>query len=148
MNKPLRIYLDNCCFNRPFDDQTQIRIRLETEAKLFIQEKIHNKEMELVWSYIVNLENLDNPFEFRKKSIHTWKPVSVLQIEENSNILNKAKELKEKGVKIKDSLHIACAIEGLCDYFFTTDDNLIKKMKESAEIKVLNPIEYVQKEQT
>ncbi|MFN0197095.1 MAG: PIN domain protein, partial [Planctomycetaceae bacterium] len=34
----MRIYLDNCCFNRPFDDQRQIRVRLETEAKLCIQQ--------------------------------------------------------------------------------------------------------------
>lgn len=31
----MRVYLDNCSFNRPFDDQTQIKISLETEAKLF-----------------------------------------------------------------------------------------------------------------
>ena len=29
-----RIYLDNCCFNRPYDDQSQPRIRFETQAKL------------------------------------------------------------------------------------------------------------------
>ena len=28
------IYLDICCFNCPFDDQSQTRIRFETEAKL------------------------------------------------------------------------------------------------------------------
>ena len=32
----LKLYLDNCCFNRPFDDQSQLLVRLETEAKLFI----------------------------------------------------------------------------------------------------------------
>lgn len=24
----MRLYLDNCCFNRPFDDQTQLKISL------------------------------------------------------------------------------------------------------------------------
>ncbi len=47
------IYLDNCCFNRPFDDQNQIRIRIETEAKLFIQENIITKRFRLAWSYIL-----------------------------------------------------------------------------------------------
>ncbi len=42
----MRIYLDNGCLNRPFDDQRQIRIRIETEAKLYIQEKIFNDEIE------------------------------------------------------------------------------------------------------
>ena len=31
-----RIYLDVCCLNRPFDDQNQPRIRLESEAILII----------------------------------------------------------------------------------------------------------------
>ena len=34
----MRVYLDNCCYNRPFDDQTQLKVRLETEAKLFVQQ--------------------------------------------------------------------------------------------------------------
>jgi hypothetical protein len=34
-----RIYLDVCCLNRPFDDQCQERIRLESEAILLILER-------------------------------------------------------------------------------------------------------------
>jgi hypothetical protein len=30
----IRVYLDNCCFNRPFDEQSNIQIKLETEAKV------------------------------------------------------------------------------------------------------------------
>ncbi len=26
-----RIYLDNCCFNRPYDDQAHLLVQLETE---------------------------------------------------------------------------------------------------------------------
>jgi hypothetical protein len=36
----MRLYLDNCCFNRPFDDQTQRKIALESEAKLYVQDEI------------------------------------------------------------------------------------------------------------
>jgi len=35
-----KIYLDNCAYNRPFDDKDQLAIRMETEAKLKIQEDI------------------------------------------------------------------------------------------------------------
>jgi hypothetical protein len=35
-----RIYLDNCCFNRPYDDQTILRNYLEAEAKTYIQLQI------------------------------------------------------------------------------------------------------------
>ena len=44
----MRVYLDNCMFNRPFDDQVQIRIRLESEAKLYVQDKIKSKGIELI----------------------------------------------------------------------------------------------------
>ena len=44
-----KIYLDNCCFNRPYDNQKQLRIKLEAEAKLFIQDLIVNKKLELIW---------------------------------------------------------------------------------------------------
>jgi hypothetical protein len=46
------IYLDNCSFNRPFNDQKQIRIRIETEAKLYIQENIVSGTFKLAWSYL------------------------------------------------------------------------------------------------
>ena len=54
--------MDNCCFNRPFDDQKQSRIGIETEAKLFIQDEILAGKLRLAWSYILDYENEANPF--------------------------------------------------------------------------------------
>jgi hypothetical protein len=42
--RDIKMYLDNCCFNRPYDDQQQIRIKLETKAKLHIQQQIVEKK--------------------------------------------------------------------------------------------------------
>ena len=69
----MRIYLDNCCFNRPFDDKSQIRVKLEAEAKLYIQEEIRLGRIELIWSYILEYENSVNPFEEKVKQILEWK---------------------------------------------------------------------------
>ena len=55
-SKP-RLYLDNCCFNRPYDNQEQLKIYLETQAKLAIQEQIITGKYELIWSYILEYEN-------------------------------------------------------------------------------------------
>jgi len=63
----IRLYHDNCAFNRPFDDQSHIRIRLEFETKLYIQERIKEGRMDLVWSYILDIENDQNPFEEKMK---------------------------------------------------------------------------------
>jgi hypothetical protein len=65
----LKIYLDNCCLNRPYDDQTQIRISLETDAKLFIQSLIVERRISFVWSFILFYENSLNPYEARRDAI-------------------------------------------------------------------------------
>jgi predicted nucleic acid-binding protein len=48
------IYLDLCCFNRPWDDQSSARVRMETEAKLLLQERVRSKQTALVWSYVLS----------------------------------------------------------------------------------------------
>ncbi len=139
----MKIYMDNCCFNRPFDDQTNIRIRIETEAKLYIQEKIIKKEIELAWSYIIDYENRFNPFEERRNAIDKWKSHAIIDIIETSNIINNAELIQSLGVKSKDALHVACAVEAKCDYFLSTDDLLFKKLSGFDKIEVLNPLSFL-----
>ena len=139
----MRLYLDNCCFNRPFDNQHFIRIKLETEAKLFIQEKILNEKLELVWSYILDYENKANPFEIRQNAIKSWTEVSKVIITEGTEVLKQGKDLQKKGLNSKDALHVACAVIAGCDYFITTDDSIIKKLKDFDKVKVINPIDFI-----
>ena len=40
----MRVYLDNCCYNCPFDEQAQLSVRLETVAKLEIQRQMRSGE--------------------------------------------------------------------------------------------------------
>ena len=49
-----RIYLDNCCLNRPYDDQNNLNVHLEAEAKVFIQNEILNNTFELAWSFMMD----------------------------------------------------------------------------------------------
>ena len=239
----MRVYLDNCMFNRPFDDQVQIRIRLESEAKLYVQDKIkssgeslflrklvlgipaqasgknltrplmpsapqtscvratspHHRKLgagyvtlpqmtgrrvgkpfilstptlalrfrqnngptpsgdyqpsrslslagsegvELIWSYILEIENSHNPHDERRVAIQKWKNLSTIKIVENSKILANASQLLEFGIKPKDALHVASAVEGKADCFLTTDDKLLSGIYRSNIIEVLNPVDYI-----
>lgn len=65
----MRIYLDNCSYNRPYDDQSQMRVYLETQAKLHIQELIREGKLELVTSYVLDYENQANRSVQKKKAI-------------------------------------------------------------------------------
>jgi len=139
----MKIYLDNCCFNRPFDDQSQLRILLESEAKLRIQENIRSGTFELVWSYILDYENSQNPFRERREQIIKWRTYSENDIEESEDVLNIASMIMKHGIKKLDSLHLACAIKANTDYFLTTDDGVIKKAKHIKNIQIVDPIGFI-----
>jgi predicted nucleic acid-binding protein len=142
----MKIYLDNCCFNRPFDDQKQLRIKLETEAKLDIQERIVQGKLELAWSYILDFENEANPFEQRKLAIKDWKVHACVDADETKEILGTAERFERMGVRSKDALHLACAVAMKCEYFLTTDDQLVKKASGVTEIKVTDPVSFIREE--
>ena len=140
MNR-FRIYLDNCCFNRPYDDQTYLLVHLEAQAKLFVQQAVMQGTFELAWSYILDFENSVNPYQNRKQAIEKWKDIAVLDIDEAVTVVDCANGIMLKGVKKKDALHIACAIEAKCDYFLTTDKKLLRTSFDS--ISVINPIDFL-----
>ena len=139
----MRIYLDNCCFNRPFDDQSQLRIRLESEAKLKIQEEVQTGNFQLAWSYILDYENSKNPFQERKIRIRGWKKYAILDIQESNELLERAKSLNQLGLQKIDSLHISCAILSECEYFLTTDEKILKRQNEIDDIIVVDPIAFI-----
>ena len=139
----MNIYLDNCCFNRPFDDQSSMRIKLETDAKLYIQETIRNQKLDLTWSYILEFENSMNPYKNKRTRIQKWKALASKVVYETPTVLSAAHMFQAHGIKKKDALHVACAIEGQCDYFLTTDDNLLKKRQTITPIQVISPIDFV-----
>jgi predicted nucleic acid-binding protein len=139
----MKIYLDNSCFNRPFDDQSQIRIRLESEAKLRIQEEIQKGHVELIWSYILDYENNRNPFQERKDRINGWKKYATVYIQESNDLIGMANSLNKEGFPKIDSLHIACAVISKCEYFLTTDDKVLKLSTIIKEININDPIGFI-----
>ena len=138
----MKIYLDNCCYNRPFDDQSQIKIHLEAQAKLYIQAKIKEGVYDLVWSYILDYENGKNPYEEKRLAIAPWKTIASSYVaEETENIILFAETLALKGNKTYDALHISCAVAANCEYYLTTDKKLLNTS--IREIKIVSPIVFV-----
>jgi predicted nucleic acid-binding protein len=140
----MRIYLDNCCYNRPFDDQTHIRIAIETQAKQYIQHLIVEKQVELVISYMSHFENGMNPSEVKKEAIQAFFANAPIFLDEKyaEPAGNIAYTIMRLGVKQKDALHLACSILAKCDYFITTDDDIVKKYTEH-DIIVINPVDFL-----
>jgi predicted nucleic acid-binding protein len=142
-----RIYLDNCAYNRPFDDKDQLTTNMEAEAKLQIQEDIRAGFYELVWSYMNEYENNDNPYDDKREAIGAWANTAGHICLPHDEILEKGKQLQDIAIKPKDSLNLACAIESGCNYFITTDKALLKKAGLFSEIMIINPIDFIRKKE-
>lgn len=140
---PMLIYLDNCCFNRPFDDQAQLRIWLETQAKLDIQHRIQEGKLQLAWSYILDYENQANPFPERRQAISRWKRRAVIDVSATPELLGHALSIAQEGIRPKDALHIACAVVAGCTFFVTTDDGVLRKAQSLHMIRVVSPVQFV-----
>ena len=138
-----KIYLDMCCFNRPYDDQLHPIIRIETEAKLLIQSEVLKGNLDLVWSFIIHYENNDNPFVDKKKQIALWESKSARIVTFNHEIQLQAENIMKLGIKTKDALHIACAISANADAFITTDRKLLNKQVDG--ITITNPMDFVRR---
>ena len=121
----MRIYLDNCCYNRPFDEQTQLRVRLETVTKLAVQ---------LL------------PFLKRRTSILWWKDGATEYVETTEEIIRRGEEIEQLGVKPKDALHLASAEKANCDVFLTTDKGILKKVSVLGQMKIVNPVQFISEE--
>ena len=139
----MRVYLDNCCYNRPFDEQTQLKVRLETEAKLRVQTLMRNGEVEYVWSDILSQEVFDNPFPHRREKILEWRHGAVCTVEMTTDVIADADELAEKGLKAADALHVASAAAVDCDCFITTDIRLLRRIRQFKVTRILNPMEFL-----
>jgi predicted nucleic acid-binding protein len=136
-----KVYLDNCCFNRPYDDQTQLRVELETKAKLNIQQQIIEKKILLVSSVILEYENNKNPYQTKKAVIQDFLQHASEYVDNSEEIENMVEEIEKKGIKSKDAAHLACAIYAKCDFFITTDDRVLKYKDE--RIRIINPIDFI-----
>lgn len=141
----MRIYLDNCCLNRPFDDLSQERVYFEAEAILTIIAKCEKDEWILLASSIIDYE-LSKLTNINKLSrIRKLYSCSKEWAEQTVDTEKRAIYFQEKGLKPIDSMHLAVAEGAKADVFLTTDDRLLNSAKKSDElkVKVSNPVSWL-----
>ena len=114
---------------------------LETTAKLLIQKLVLEKQLNLVWSYVLKYENSRNIYEAKKNAIASWRKLSIEYVDQNNEIESLAEKIMQSGIKEADALHIACAIFAKCDYFLTVDKRVLKY--KSDKITVCNPMQFM-----
>jgi len=139
----VRIYLDVCCLNRPFDDQTQDRIHLESEAVILILKRVRSGNWEWISSEAVDFEVRQTPDVERRRRVESLIRYADRTILIESSIVKRASGLKEIGFGAYDALHLACAEHCEANVFLTTDDKVLQlacKCSSQIKIKVYNPL--------
>lgn len=141
----LKLYLDNCCYNRPFDDLTQEKVNLEASAIETIFRKHINKEIEIYKSMAIDFEISKINYENKRRQVEDlYDAIESIEIAYSEEIKQRAVELRKYNIKDMDSLHLAFAESEDVDYFITTDRLLINASKRAdLKIKVINPIEFI-----
>lgn len=137
----MRIYADICTLCRPFDDQSQPRIWLETHALCVILSLAELGQLELVHSSVHDLENSRSPRESRRLWVELCLKQARQRIPMSPAIKTRAQELENHGVKALDALHAASAEASQCSHLLTCDDRFVKRYVGS--ITVLNPADFV-----
>ncbi|NCP88230.1 type II toxin-antitoxin system VapC family toxin [bacterium] len=144
----MKIYLDTCCLNRPFDDQRQPRVRLESEAITLIMEKIRQREWEWFGSEVLIYEIEQTANTERKERLLFLAQEANQTFEISEKTLVRAEALSSLGFGEYDALHLASAESAKVDVFLTTDDQLQKiadkNKKRFSALIVINPVKWLE----
>ncbi len=142
----MKLYLDLCVYNRPFDYQGHNRVSLETSIFTYILEKIETGVYILIASDALMYENNKNPDSLKRSRIATYFELAKEFIEINNSDRERVKILKEFRFSDIDALHISLAERSHADYFITCDDDIVncyKKHKNHIKINIVNLAEFI-----
>ena len=127
--------------NRPFDDQRQPRVWLETLSFSLALTLIESGEATLIRSPIHDLENDRNPFPLRQQWVEKCLRLATISVSFDTTVKTCARMHEQNGIKPLDALHLASAESAATDRFLTCDDRLIRRY--SGQMVVQNPITFI-----
>jgi len=145
----MKVYLDLCVYNRPFDNQEQPRIAVETMEFMFFLEKAINKEITIINSFVLEYENSESPLIDRRDKIGDLLKITSEYVRYSERLENRAEEIEKGGFMAMDALHIACAEASKSDFFITCDDLLLRKgkaNKDKLKVRIVGLMEFFSEE--
>jgi len=141
----MKFYLDNCCYNRPYDDQRQEKIHLEGEAILAMISKCKQNNDVIIGSPALDFEidNIEN-IEKKEKVKIFYNQTITIKADYTTEIFTRVQELhKQTSIRTLDIFHLSIAELNGADILFTTDIRFEKAVsKLNLNIKVINPLKY------
>ena len=140
------VYLDVSCLNRPFDDQSQTRIRLESEAVTLVLQECDEGSWTQVSSDIANIEIDAIPDDERRGRVRKLLPKQASVLKLSQDVHDRAVELQKLGIKPADALHVASAETLDADVCLSCDDRLCRaahRHRRELKVRVANPLDWL-----
>ena len=100
--------------------------------------------LEYVWSDMLANEVEESKFWERKEKIFSWMSGACVYVPATFEIETRAEDFVALGIKASDAIHLASAESADCDWFFTVDDGILKKIDRIGKMRVANPLAYIQ----
>jgi predicted nucleic acid-binding protein len=125
----MRVYLDTCCLQRPLDDQTQPRIKVEAEAVLVILASAQAGDCSLLNSEALEYELSRIPDDKRRNEMMAVLALADERLEITDEAESLAESLENHGIEAIDAVHLALASTANADFFGTCDDRILRKSR-------------------
>jgi hypothetical protein len=137
----MKLYVDMCALKRPFDDQSQGRIWLESRAVTRILRAFTAGTFTACNSAALEFENLQNPNPRRRARAVALLASFGRPAPASAGIFQRAAEVRALGFRDMDALHLSFAESAAADYFVTTDDDVLKRNRTAAlKVKIVDPV--------
>ena len=146
----LKLYLDNCCYCRPYDDRKIAKNYLEREAVLLIMQMAYDGMYRIIGSDVLEREmSMIADFEKRSAVKLLYESVIVGKVPLTASIVKNANAIMESSsLKAFDSLHLASALVA-ADILLTTDLKFLKAANRLGfDMKIINPLEFIMEVKT
>lgn len=141
----MKIYMDNCCYNRILDDRTNPKIYFDRNTVLFILECVEKGMFTLIGSQMLKKEMEDTPIAFKREVLEMIYSLCTEEIKVTEEIVNRAIEIRNNSnIRTKDSIHLACGEFANVDVLLTVDKKFMNNSNRlPAKIKVMEPTEWI-----
>ena len=142
--KAYKIYMDACCFCRPFDDRIQKRVIQEIEAIESILEQSFKAGWTIFSSDALNYEILTPSYSCKSEVLKLYRTSTNEHLRLSETIKKRASALEKAGMRSLDSIHLALAENFGADIFLTTDDRLLAAAKRlKIKLQTSNPTSWL-----
>ncbi len=141
----MKIYLDNCCYNRILDDRSNSQIYYERNSVMLILELVEKAVIELAGSEMLMKEMEDINDGYKRSVLQMMYSLCSEEVKVNSAILDRAEEIRHcSNIKYKDSIHLACAETAKADALLTTDKKFINNGNRiKTYTRIMNPNQWL-----